>query len=66
MPRYELWESIDAAEVTMTVADDRSRPAPQLDTEGRPMRLVKDFVAIDWDAAKQVRNDHYGWGPYKP
>jgi hypothetical protein len=65
VPRYELWESADGREVTVTLADDPNKDLATKDTNGRPMVRVKEFEANDWDAAKQRRNDHYGWGPYK-
>jgi hypothetical protein len=36
------------------------------DTEDLPMKVLKEFEAADWNAAMQVYNDFYGFGPYVP
>ncbi len=59
MPRYVLWESIDGCEFQLTEGD----ACEPRDTEGRPMRTLTEFTAATWDEAKQLRNDHLGWGP---
>lgn len=62
--RYELWESADGTESAVTLAEHPDKAKLTVDSAGSPMTCVKAFVAPSWEAALQVRNDHYGWGPY--
>jgi hypothetical protein len=62
--RYELWESADGTESAVTLADHPDKAKVTVDSAGSPMTRVKAFVASSWEEALQVRNDHYGWGPY--
>jgi hypothetical protein len=60
-------DSLDALVVGCTTREGwDSAPALQLDVNGRPMNIVKEFEAEKWEDAMQVYYDYYGFGRYKP
>lgn len=65
---FSLYESLDGVETTLveTVSIDNGLTSPPRDTHGLAMKCVKTFEASDLTAALQIRNDHYGRGPYVP
>jgi hypothetical protein len=61
MPRYELWESDDQCERSLSEAGQDANPAVSMDNHGRPMRVVAAFEASDWEDAKRMMREILGW-----
>jgi hypothetical protein len=64
MTTYIIFQRPDRTEAGCVSKD--SFHHHEMDTEGAPFKVVKEFEAADWNAAMQIYNDFYGFGPYVP
>jgi hypothetical protein len=67
MVLFSIWESDYRGNKSITLKRGNDQPCGAngsvIDEDDKK---VLEFQASSWNEAFQIRNDHYGWGLYKP
>lgn len=64
---FVIFENEDKTECGIMPRSDWDKTVySHMDTEGKPMKIVRAFTAMTWEDAMGVYNEHYDFEPYRP